>query len=112
VDEPVELGPVGAVALELVTAGGVEVAGAVDVVATLAGGVDTTLTGFVVDGDTAAAVDALCPLGLEPAEAEVPVPMETPPGACARAPRLVGGASSFITIFVWTASTTPEALRL
>jgi len=65
---------------------------------------ETTLTGFVVDVtdvDDAAVVAA-----------GAPAPIETPPGACARAPRLVGGASSFITIFVWTASTTPEALRL
>ena len=64
----------------------------------------TAVTGFVVDiadVDDAAVVPAC-----------VPVPMETPPGACARAPRLVGGASSFITILVWIASTTPEALRL
>jgi hypothetical protein len=78
----------------------------------------TAVTGFVDDdGDAAAAVVVgLCPPGLEPAAAVVatgvPVPMETPPGACARAPRLVGGASSFITILVWIASTTPEALRL
>lgn len=112
VDEPVGLEPaVGA--LELVTAGGIEVAGTVDVVDAGAGRVETAVTGFVVvDNAVAVAVAGLCPPGLEPAEAVVPVPTETPPGACARAPRLVGGASSFMTIFVWIASTTPEALRL
>lgn len=115
VDEPVGLEPAvadaGGAVLEL-TAAGVVVE---DVGAVEAG---TAVTGFVDDdGDAAAAVVVgLCPPGLEPAEAVVaagvPVPMETPPGACARAPRLVGGASSFITIFVWIASTTPEALRL
>jgi hypothetical protein len=110
VDEPAGLGPgvadaVGAV-LELTAAGvAVDAVGAV--------GAGTAVTGFVDDdGDTAAVVVGLCPPGLELAAAGVPTAIETPPGACARAPRLMGGASSFITIFVWMASTTPEALRL
>ena len=112
VDEPAGLGPAVADVLALVPAGAVVVDDAD------ANGAGTTVTGFVDDdGDAAAAVVVrLCPPRLEPAEAVVaagvPTPTETPPGACARAPRLMGGASSFITIFVWMASTTPEALRL
>jgi hypothetical protein len=106
VDEPVRLDPAVVDMLALVPAGAVVVED-VDI-----GGAETAVTGFVVEVDAAAAVAP----ELEPAEAVVavgaPAPIETPPGACARAPRLVGGASSFITIFVWTASTTPEALRL
>jgi hypothetical protein len=115
VDEPVGLEPA-VVALEVVTAGGIEVTDTVDVVDAGAGGVETAVTGFDDGDDGAVTVVGLCPTGLEPAEAAVaagtPAPIETPPGACARAPRLVGGASSFMTIFVWIASTTPEALRL
>jgi hypothetical protein len=110
VDEPVGLEPTAADAVD----------GVLEPTATEVGvKAETTLTGFDVDAadvDDAAAVDALCPLGLELPEdavaAGTPTPIETPLGACARAPRLVGGASSFITILVWTASTTPEALRL
>jgi hypothetical protein len=112
VAEPFRLDPAVVDVLALVPAGAL----AVEDVDT--GGGETAVTGFIVDdGDAAAAaVVGLCPPGLEPAEAVVaagvPTPTETPPGACARAPRLMGGASSFITIFVWMASTTPEALRL
>jgi hypothetical protein len=104
VDEPVRLDPAVVDVLALVPAGAVVVE---DVDAVEA---ETAVTGFVVE------VDAAVTPELEPAEAMVAVgastPIEAPPGACARAPRLVGGASSFITIFVWTTSTTPEALRL
>jgi hypothetical protein len=112
VDEPVRLDPAVVDVLALVPTGAVVVDDAD------ADGAGTAVTGFVDDdGDAAAAVVVgLRPPGLEPAEvvvaAGVPTPTETPPGACARAPRLMGGASSFITIFVWMASTTPEALRL